>query len=37
MIARAWKASATPEGARRYAEHVDGAALHFTVTEGQVA
>ncbi|MEV0316442.1 hypothetical protein [Nonomuraea fuscirosea] len=27
MIARAWKASATPEGARRYAEHFDGAVL----------
>jgi heme-degrading monooxygenase HmoA len=27
MIARAWKATATPEGARRYAEHFDGAVL----------
>ncbi|MGW3348834.1 antibiotic biosynthesis monooxygenase family protein [Nonomuraea rubra] len=27
MIVRVWKASATPEGARRYAEHFDGAVL----------
>ncbi|MEV0622987.1 antibiotic biosynthesis monooxygenase [Nonomuraea sp. NPDC050404] len=27
MIARVWKATATPDGARRYAEHFDGAVL----------